>query len=268
MTPLLAPGFREPHAIAFAANLWRLNNAVPANSGVLIPRLWLIVYSMPTEALTRICPLLENTPMPRSFVTNHALGSHSLKLVLGLGFVSLLIPAFAVAQGPAVADPDVKAKETTEVTFFGGSKLTVPGDFEPAKKGSSMLDYEFSAKAGEGDDAAKARVTMMASGGGVQPNIKRWQGQFAGGDAKLKKTEVMKVGSWKIHVVDNNGMFADRMGGGPFAGGKVVKREDWAMTGAILEHPEGRLYFVKMIGPAKVVKANRESLIKMLESVK
>ncbi|KAA1262569.1 hypothetical protein LF1_51360 [Rubripirellula obstinata] len=186
-----------------------------------------------------------------------------LNLALGFGFACSLVSADA----PAVADTDSDAAKTTEITFFGESKLTVPADFEPAEKGSRMLDYEFAATTGDGDDAQKARVTMMASGGGVQPNIKRWQGQFVGGDPKAKKTEVMEVGQWKIHVVDNNGSFADRMGGGPFGGGKVVKKEDWAMTGAILEHPEGRLYFVKMIGPGEVVKENREALIKMLKSV-
>jgi hypothetical protein len=186
-----------------------------------------------------------------------------LNLAVGCGFALSFVTGPVYAGDPAVAD----TAKTTEITFFGESKLTVPADFEAAEKGSRMLDYEFAAKSGDGEDAQTARVTMMASGGGVQPNIRRWQGQFVGGDPKAKKTEVMEVGQWKIHVVDNNGTFADRMGGGPFGGGKVVKKEDWAMTGAILEHPEGRLYFVKMIGPGEVVKENRDAMIKMLKSV-
>lgn len=193
--------------------------------------------------------------------------SRALVLILNLAIVLGFASSLVSADAPAVAETDSDAGKATEITFFGESKLTVPADFEPAEKGSRMLDYEFAATAGDGEDVQKARVTMMASGGGVQPNIKRWQGQFVGGDPKAKKTEVMEVGQWKIHVVDNNGSFADRMGGGPFGGGKVVKKENWAMTGAILEHPEGRLYFVKMIGPGEVVKANREALIKMLKSV-
>ena len=57
------------------------------------------------------------------------------------------------------------------------------------------------------------------------------------------------------------------MGGGPFAGGKVINRENYAMAGAILVHPEGRKYFVKMIGPAAVVKANRKSFVSMIKSI-
>jgi hypothetical protein len=39
------------------------------------------------------------------------------------------------------------------------------------------------------------------------------------------------------------------------------------MAGAILVHPEGRKYFVKMIGPAEVVKANRKSFVSMIKSI-
>lgn len=175
------------------------------------------------------------------------------------------IPAAAIADDVDVKEP---AAKPTEIKFFGTSTLMVPPEFEPAEKGSSMLDYEFTATSGEGDQAETARVTMMASGGGVKANIQRWKGQFVGGDAAAKKTETIEVGPWKVHVVDNNGTFASRMGGGPFAGGKMVKNEGWAMVGAILENPQGQTYFVKLIGPGEPVQQNRESLIKMLKSVK
>jgi hypothetical protein len=187
---------------------------------------------------------------------------------LALGLAVLLIPSTLPAEAPAEIESNPSEAKATTITFFGDSTMTVPADFEPAEKGSRMLEYEFAAKSGEGDQIKKARLTFMPSGGGVPANIKRWQGQFVGGDADAKKTEVMEVGKWKIHVVDNNGTFADSMGRGPFAGGKVIKRTDWGMTGAILEHPNGQLYFVKMIGPGDVVKANREAMMTMLKSVK
>ncbi len=105
----------------------------------------------------------------------------------------------------------------------------------------------------------------MAAGGDVEANIKRWKGQFAGGDEAARKTEEMSIGKWKVHLVDVNGSYAERMGG-PFAGGKVVNRENYGMTGAIMVHPEGRKYFVKMIGPMSVVKANRDASVTILLS--
>jgi hypothetical protein len=132
---------------------------------------------------------------------------------------------------------------------------------------SPILEHEFQASAGEAEDGETARVTMMAAGGDVAANIVRWKDQFTGGDEKEQKTEELKIGKWQVYIVDVTGNYAERMGGGPFAGGKVVNRENYAMTGAILVHPEGQKYFVKMIGPSEVVKANRNHFVDMIKSI-
>jgi hypothetical protein len=163
-----------------------------------------------------------------------------------------------------VGDSPVKPES---ISVFGLAELEVPTDFARVEPRSRIIQHEFQAKAGEGDDAATARVTMMAAGGDVAANIKRWQGQFAGGDPDDQKTEEMKLGDWEVHIVDVSGSFAERMGGGPFAGGKVVNRENHAMAGAILVDPNGRKFFVKMIGPKEVVKANRKAFVEMIKSI-
>ncbi|MEO1523942.1 MAG: hypothetical protein AAFX06_00825 [Planctomycetota bacterium] len=166
-----------------------------------------------------------------------------------------------VCAGFAAAEEEVKTKS---VTFFNDSaSLDVPTSFESAPPKSRMLQYEF--KVGEEDKAA--RLTMMAAGGGVDPNIKRWKGQFSGGDPKEQKSEKIQVDGWDVHIVDCSGSFSERMGG-PFAGGKVVQRENWAMLGGIIAQPEGRLFFVKLTGPAETVKANRKAFVAMLKSLK
>lgn len=161
----------------------------------------------------------------------------------------------------------VRAADTKEsVTVFGEADIAVPADFKRVEPKSRIIQHEFQAKAGEGDAAKTARVTMMAAGGDVKANIQRWQGQFAGGDQDARKTEEIKVGKWKVYIVDVNGSYAERMGG-PFAGGKVVNHKDYAMAGAILEHPDGRKFFLKMIGPSDVVKANRKAFVSMVKSI-
>jgi hypothetical protein len=161
----------------------------------------------------------------------------------------------------------VQAEDTKQsVSVFGEGKITVPADFKRVEPKSRIIQHEFQAKTGEGDDVKTARVTMMAAGGDVKANIQRWQGQFAGGDQDARKTEEMKVGKWKVYVVDVNGNFAERVGG-PFAGGKVVNRENYAMVGVILEDPNGRKFFLKMIGPAEVVKANRKAFVGMAKGI-
>ncbi|TWU56411.1 hypothetical protein Poly51_23210 [Rubripirellula tenax] len=170
--------------------------------------------------------------------------------------LTLLSSPLATAAEPA---------EATKVTVFGDGDLDVPAEFKSVDPKSRIIEHEFEATA---DGApAPARITMMAAGGDVPANIARWKGQFAGGNADANKTETMKVGQWEVHLVDLNGSFGESMGGGPFSGGKVVQREDYAMTAAILVHPEGQKYFVKMIGPAAVIKANREKFVAMIKSI-
>jgi hypothetical protein len=148
------------------------------------------------------------------------------------------------------------------VSVFDKGKMKVPPAFKRTKPGP-IVQHEF--KVGEGEKTA--RLTMMGASGGIEPNIKRWKGQFSGGDEAAQKTEKMKAGPWDIYLVDLNGSFAERMGGGPFAGGKMVQRKGYAMAGAILAEPECRLYFVKMVGPEEVVKANREKFVEMIKSI-
>ncbi|MEM1068713.1 MAG: hypothetical protein AAGG48_29750 [Planctomycetota bacterium] len=181
-------------------------------------------------------------------------------------FLSHLACSLAVLGSVSFATAEDEAK-SEEVAVFG-AKITVPADFKRVAPKSRILEHEFEAKAGDGEEKKTARLTMMAAGGDVAANIQRWKGQFVGGDPDKQKVEEMKVGDWTVHVVDVSGNYAERMGGGPFAGGKVVNRSDYAMAGAILVQPTGRKYFLKMIGPAVVIKENRDAFVKMVKSLK
>ncbi len=166
-----------------------------------------------------------------------------------------------VAGIPATAEEAEKAPQS--VSVFDKAQLQVPAEFERTQPASRIVQHEF--KVGQGETTA--RLTMMAAGGSVDDNIKRWKGQFSGGDEAAQKSEKMDIGKWTVHIVDVSGAYAERMGGGPFAGGKVVQRENYAMAGAIMIEPEGRQFFIKMIGPADVVKANREKFVAMVKSI-
>jgi hypothetical protein len=178
--------------------------------------------------------------------------------------------AAAVAAASACANPgraeEADAKQT--VSVFGEKKLNVPKEWQPTKPQSSIVEHEFIVKSGEGEDAPVARVTMMAAGGDVKANIDRWKGQFTGGEAAAQKSEEKEVGQWTVHVVDLSGNFKETMGGDPFSGGKVVDRPNYAMTGLILVHPEGRKYFIKMTGPADLVKSARKDMVQMVDGLK
>lgn len=163
------------------------------------------------------------------------------------------------------------AKKQT-VTIFQSGKLVVPAKIKRVEPANNVVEHEFEASVGDGDDGQTARVTLMPAMGGVKANVDRWISQFSGDKRKVSETKQSKSGKWDVHVVKISGTYAQRMGGGFFAGGRVIRHEDYAMMGAVLVEPQGesrrrREYFVKMIGPAPVIDANEDAFKKMVKSV-
>lgn len=209
----------------------------------------------------------------------------SMLPALWIGSVALstvALPSWVNAGPPAAAVEATEAKSpaapSTKIEVFDAGTLVVPAEFKKAKKANNIIDHEFAVSIGEGDDAPTARVTMMPASGGVKANIDRWIGQFSGVAKKVQPTEETASGKWNVYVVEISGEYAERMGGGPFAGGRIVKQSDYAMMGAVLIEPERespeqpesanrREYFVKMIGPKSVIDAHGKAFKKMVNSV-
>ena len=112
---------------------------------------------------------------------------------------------------------------------------------------------------------------MMRSGGSLKANVERWILQFSQPDGKSTK-EVAKVTNKKINgqdatIVDISGTFSERMGGGPVAPGKTVKRPDYRMLGGIIQTKDAGQYFFKLYGPQKTMAKSEKLFLTMLESV-
>lgn len=191
------------------------------------------------------------------------------------GFAVLL-----VGVGASLASPTLRAEEAAEkaeqVRVFGKATLEVPAAFGRKPLASRIVEHEFEARHGEGDEAQTARITLMPSGGSIRMNLERWQKQFAG-DPQAFRTEKHEIDGWQVVIAEHRGTYSDQMGGGPFAPGRTVERPDYAMIAAILDAPVAdgdaadsdlrRKYFVKMVGPDSVVKANRDAFVKMIKSL-
>lgn len=113
----------------------------------------------------------------------------------------------------------------------------------------------------------------MQAGGSIEANIKRWIGQFSQPDGKatkeVAKVEEFEVDGTKVHWVDISGTFAESMGGGPFAPGKIVKREGHRMIGVIVVPKESRAqYFIKMTGKKDLVEKLAKDFQKSLKELK
>lgn len=170
-----------------------------------------------------------------------------------------------------VLAPFSAARAETIEAFQGAIKLETPDakTWKSVQPRSRIVQKEYSISK-EGSEQS-ARLTMMAAGGDIQANISRWIGQFSkadGGSVKEDaKIEKMSVGKNEIHLVELEGTFKESMGGGPFAPGKTVMRENYTMLGAIIVN-DGRKFFVKLTGPKDVVGENKSAFKAMLKNAK
>ena len=112
-----------------------------------------------------------------------------------------------------------------------------------------MRKATYKVKAAEGDDT-DAEMSVTQVGGGVEANIKRWEGQFEEG--KPAKTTDSEVNGLKVTVVELEGTYK---GGGPMMGGGGESKKDWAVLGAIVH--TNPAHFFKMWGPKKTVQGAR-----------
>ena len=115
----------------------------------------------------------------------------------------------------------------------------------------------------KGDSEGAECAVFVNLGGGVQANITRWIGQFENTDgAPNQKSET--IGGLPVTTVDVSGTFK---GGGPMMGQSSGPKAGYRLLGAIVEGPEGDVFF-KLTGPAKTVAAAHDEFQAMLKSLK
>lgn len=83
----------------------------------------------------------------------------------------------------------------------------------------------------------------QGQGGGVEANLKRWEGQFQNGEAKVTSKKLV-FGDQKATVVAMTGTYLV----GPMMARDKKPTPDYLLLGAILPHPSGDV-FLKMTGP-------------------
>lgn len=180
-----------------------------------------------------------------------------------LGFLAAIATCCAIAVPSTAQDAEAPKPETVKV--FDALTLTIPGGWKSVPPKSRIVEREFTLVL-DGPTEPQTRVTLMAAGGGVKQNIERWEGQFS--DGKEAEVEQFASGENNLYFVKLDGTYNETMGGGPFSGGKKVKRENYVMLGGIIEMKDGRQYFIKMIGPDAEVTPQTDAFKKMLKDVK
>jgi hypothetical protein len=160
----------------------------------------------------------------------------------------MLAAAIALAEDPA--DFEV-----------GSFKFTRPASWQWVQVTSPMRKAQLNVPGKDGGKPAEVVFFVFGSGaGGVQANVQRWLGQF---EAKpdAAKTETKELSGVKVTFVSTEGTFASGMPGSP-----TTPMPDYALRGAILDAGGDELIFVKMTGPAALVKENEKSFAGMIEA--
>jgi len=144
----------------------------------------------------------------------------------------------------------------------GPVKWTPPSRWE-AKPASGMRAATYIIPPATGDSDGGECAVFENLGGSVQANVDRWIGQFektAG--APNQKSET--ISGLTVTTVDVSGTFK---GGGPMMGNTSAPKSGYRMLGAIVEGPEGNVFF-KLTGPAKTIAAAQDEFQAMLKSLK
>jgi hypothetical protein len=161
-------------------------------------------------------------------------------------------------EKPAKADGEKAKVETVEVKLKDLT-LNLPKNWAQSDVVSSMRLATYDIPAVEGDEGKGelAISTFGGDGGGVGPNIERWVGQFEA-DGREVTVKQGKVGENVYHVADISGTYLKPVG--PPVLRKSEPTKGQRMLGVIVQLKGKGVYFLKLTGPDKTVKAQAEAL--------
>ncbi|HYK43031.1 MAG TPA: hypothetical protein VE007_11630 [Thermoanaerobaculia bacterium] len=174
-------------------------------------------------------------------------------------FAPLLAVAALAAAFLLLAEPISAATGGTAA----GVKWTVPGTWtEQAARPMRVVTYTI--PGAKGAEAGECGVFYFGKGQGGSPdeNAARWAGQFEGG--ATPKSSVETVNGFKVHRIRTSGTYLAP--GGPMMKSQG-KKPGWQLSGAIVEAPEGNVFF-KCVGPEKTIAAAEADIDALLKSLK
>jgi hypothetical protein len=142
----------------------------------------------------------------------------------------------------------------------GGLTFKRPADWSWVAVSSPMRKAQLKVPGATAAEAADITFFHFGpdGGGDIQSNANRWAAQFRGETAP--KIESKEIGGAKVTLVTTEGTFSSGMPGGP-----ATPLENYALLGAIIEHKDGNV-FVKMTGPAALVKSSQQKFLDLLAS--
>ena len=188
-----------------------------------------------------------------------------------LGLIAITLLSCQGKQQSGKVDMSV----ATEVKLDGKSATVAGVMFTPPSSwkdlgasGMRQANYTFGPVEGESDSATLAVFHFgPGMGGDVQSNIERWIGQMTlpdGSDPHAAAGQTQfAVEGMAVHWVQISGTYAS----GGMMGSPVVPKPDYVMAAAVLEAPQGNLFF-KLTGPQKTATRMLEGFKVMIMAAK
>ncbi len=177
-------------------------------------------------------------------------------------FLTLFCSLLLLACGDYERAGNVPLKQDASATAAGVS-WSVPERWQ-AQGARMMRIATYLIAAAEGDtEQGECAVFYFGSGqgGDVDMNIRRWGSQFEGaGEARKTTSEVAGLNVTRVEIA---GTYLAP--GGPMMESQG-RKENFRLLGAIVEAPEGSVFF-KLTGPANTVAAAEREFDAMIQSI-
>ncbi len=183
--------------------------------------------------------------------------------ILLLAATLIVLAACNKKQPPSntqTMSPDVVAAH--DISAVAGIHWTRPEHWGmgPARQ-MRVATYTIPATEGDPEDAECAIFYFgSGQGGNIEQNIGRWGEQFENG---LPQQSSREVNGLQVTLVKISGTYLAP--GGPMMQ-STGKKENYRLLGAIVEAPEGSVFF-KLTGPAKTVAGCESEFNGLVESI-
>lgn len=134
---------------------------------------------------------------------------------------------------------------------------------EELASGMRLASYVIPAAPGVETATCKVFYFGAGQGGGTDANIERWVGEFQNPGRPVRHER--KVRGMNVTQVEVSGTYTAHAGMG--GGGSETPTPGWTLLGAIVEGPNGALFF-KLTGPTGTVASARKEFDGLLSSLR
>jgi hypothetical protein len=144
----------------------------------------------------------------------------------------------------------------------GGIRWTMPASWQVGSP-QPMRAASYTIPAAAGSEAGSCGVFYFGKnqGGTVDDNLTRWAGQFEGATAPKKGEST--IAGLKVHTISLSGTYLSPSGPSMQSQGK---KPGWTLSGAIVEAPEGLVFF-KAVGPTATMQKAQADIEALLKSI-